>query len=182
MAVSKVEVVVLGLLAEGPMHGYDLIERARARSMDLWAEVGKASIYQALHRLEARGLTTGKAQEGSDGPDRRVHRITGAGRRRLQAALAERFGEPSPYATDGGLALGFVHLLPAGDARRGLDGREQALRDLLDAISTERARPAEDRAASRVVADAMLDRQEGLAKAELAWIEGFRATLGRLRR
>jgi DNA-binding PadR family transcriptional regulator len=182
MAASEVEVVVLGLLAEGPVHGYDLIERARSRSMDLWAEVGKASIYQALHRLEARGLITGKAQEGSDGPDRRVYRVTGSGRRRLRAGLAERFGEPSPYATDGGLSLGFVHLLPAGDARRGLDGRERAVRDLLDAISTERARAAEDRTAGRVVADAMLDRQEALAKAELAWIKGFRATLGRLRR
>jgi DNA-binding PadR family transcriptional regulator len=182
MAVSKVEVVVLGLLAEQPMHGYELIERARARSMDLWAEVGKASIYQTLHRLEERGLATGKAQEGSDGPDRRVYRITGAGGRRLRAGLDERFEDLAPYATDGGLALGFVHLVPVGDARRGLDGRERAVRDLLDAISTERERAAEDRSAGRLVADAMLDRQEALAKAELAWIKGFRTTLGKLRR
>ena len=81
--VPKVEVVVLGLLAEEPMHGYDLLERFRARSMGFWVEVGKASVYQTLHRLEARGLITGRSQDGREGPDRRVYRITRAGRSRL---------------------------------------------------------------------------------------------------
>ena len=56
MAVSKVEVVVLGLLAEEPLYGYELLERFRARSMGFWVEVGKASVYQVLRRLEREGL------------------------------------------------------------------------------------------------------------------------------
>jgi len=182
MAVSKVEVVVLGLLAEGPMHGYDLLERARARGMGSWAEVGKASVYQALHRLERTGAVTGRAQEGPEGPDRRVYKITGSGRRRLRAGLDERFGALEPYATDGGLALGFVHLLPAADARRALDSRERAVRDLLDTVELERGRPSDDRDVGGTVADAMLGRQVALATAELAWIKGFRSSLGKLRR
>jgi DNA-binding PadR family transcriptional regulator len=182
MAVSKVEVVVLGLLAEAPMHGYDLLERARARGMGSWAEVGKASVYQALHRLERVGAIAGRAQEGPEGPDRRVYRITGAGRRRLRAGLDERFGTLAPYGSEGGLALGFVHLLPAADARRALDAREAAVRDLLDTVELERARAADDRGAARVVADAMLDRQAALATAELGWITTFRSSLAKLRR
>jgi DNA-binding PadR family transcriptional regulator len=182
MAASKVEVVVLGLLAEGPMHGYDLLERARTRGMGSWAEVGKASIYQALHRLERAGAIAGRAQEGPEGPDRRVYRITGAGRRRLRAGLDERFDALAPYETDGGLALGFLHLLPAADARRALDARERAVRDLLDTVGVERARATDDRAAGRAVADAMLERQAALATAELGWIRGFRSSLAKLRR
>ncbi|HEY7667342.1 MAG TPA: helix-turn-helix transcriptional regulator [Actinomycetota bacterium] len=182
MAVSKVEVVVLGLLAEEPMHGYDVIERARARGMGSWAEVGKASVYQALHRLERAGAISGRAQEGAEGPDRRVYRITGTGRRRLRTGLAERFERLAPYETDGGLALGFVHLLPAADARRAVDARERAVRDLLDAVTSERARATDDRGAGRAVADAMLDRQAALADAELTWIKGFRSSVGKLRR
>ena len=53
MTVSKVEVAVLACLAEAPLHGYDLLERMKARSMDLWAELGKASVHQALRRLES---------------------------------------------------------------------------------------------------------------------------------
>jgi DNA-binding PadR family transcriptional regulator len=182
MVVSKVEVVVLGLLAEGPMHGYDLLERARARGMGSWVEVAKASIYQALHRLERAGAIAGRAQEGPEGPDRRVYRITGAGRRRLRAGLDERFGALQPYETDGGLALGFVHLLPAADARRALDARERAVRDLLDTIGLERARRTDARGAGRTVADAMLERQAALGAAELGWIKAFRSSLARLRR
>ena len=59
MATSKVEVVVLGLLAEEPLYGYDLLERFRARSMGFWVEIGKASVYQALRRLERDGLIGG---------------------------------------------------------------------------------------------------------------------------
>ena len=36
MVTSKVEVVVLGLLAEEPLYGYDLLERFRTRSMGFW--------------------------------------------------------------------------------------------------------------------------------------------------
>jgi DNA-binding PadR family transcriptional regulator len=182
MAVSKVEVAVLGLLAEGPMHGYDLLERARERGMDGWTAVAKASIYQALHRLERTGAIAGRAQEGPEGPDRRVYRITAAGRRRLRAGLDERFEALGPYETDGGLALGFVHVLPAAEVRRAVDARERAVRGLLEQVRLERARSNEDRVPGRVVADAMLQRQAALATAELGWLEAFRTSLGKLRR
>jgi DNA-binding PadR family transcriptional regulator len=182
MAVSKVEVVVLGLLAEEPLYGYELLERFRARSMGFWVEVGKASVYQVLRRLEREGLISGREQEGADGPDRRVYRISRTGRDRLSAGLEERFASLEPYETDAGLAFGFAHLLSATRARRAVDAREIAVRDLLDAVKTERARTVADRGAARAVSNAMLDRQEVLAKAELAWIKGFRSALGRIRR
>jgi DNA-binding PadR family transcriptional regulator len=182
MSVSKVEVVVLGVLAEEPMYGYGVLERFRTRSMGFWTEVGKASVYQALRRLEADGLVAGRAQEGSDGPDRRVFKITKAGRERLRAGLAERFGALEPFETAAGVALGFVHLLPAAEGRRALDARELAVHDLLDAIKDERARTSVDGGAGRIVANAMLDRQESLARAELAWLGRFRSGLGTVRR
>lgn len=182
MNVSKVEVVVLGLLAEEPMYGYDLLERFRTRSMGFWVEVGKASVYQVLRRLERDGLISGRSQDGPEGPDRRVYRITRAGRDRLNSGLSERFGALEPYETGAGVALGFVHLLTATGARKAADTRETAVRDLLDAVKTERSRMGADRGAGRTVSTAMLDRQEALAKAELAWIKGFRTDLGRIRR
>ena len=182
MTVSKVEVAVLACLAEEPLHGYDLLERMRARGMGLWAEVGKASVYQALQRLEKQGLITGKDQEGTEGPDRRVYRIARAGRARLRAGLVERFGAVAPFETGAGLALGFVHLLSEAEARRALDTRERALHGLVDAVRQERARAGADTSVGRAVADAMLERQTSLADAELVWIKGFRASLGKLRR
>jgi len=180
--VSKVELLVLGALAEEPTHGYGILEGFRARSVGFWAEVGRASVYQALRRMESDGLVAGRAQEGTDGPDRRVFRITRAGRDRLREGLAERATDLSPYDTDAGLALGLSHLMPAAEARSAMNARELALRDLLDALRTERARTSADRGGGRTVANAMLDRQEALARAELAWLARFRTGSGRSRR
>jgi DNA-binding PadR family transcriptional regulator len=182
MNVPKVELVVLGLLAEEPMHGYDLLERFRSRSMGFWVEVGKASVYQALTRLEQRGLVTGRDREGTEGPDRRVFRITRSGRARLTQGLAERFGQLAPYESEAGTALGFVHLLAPAEARAAVADREQAVTDLLDAVRSERARVSAERGAGRMAANALLDRQEALAKAEIAWLRAFLASLGKLRR
>jgi DNA-binding PadR family transcriptional regulator len=179
---SKVEVVVLGLLAEEPLYGYDLLERFRTRGMGFWVEIGKASVYQALRRLERQGSINGRSQDGPEGPDRRVYRITKAGRDRLMSGLWERVASLEPYETDGGVALGFAHLLSAAEARKAVDERVAAVRDLLDAMKTERTRISADKGRARSVSTAMLDRQESLAKAELAWIKRFRSDLGRIRR
>jgi DNA-binding PadR family transcriptional regulator len=181
-AASKVEVVVLGLLAEGPLHGYDLLERFRARSMGFWVEVGKASVYQVLKRLEREGAITGKAQGGTEGPDRRVFRIARSGRERLRQGLSERFASLQPYETDAGLALGFAHLLSATDARKAADARERAVRDLLDAVTTELSRTSSEAGTGRAMSTALLQRQAALAKAELAWLKTFRSTSSSIRR
>jgi DNA-binding PadR family transcriptional regulator len=114
---TKVEIAVLGLLAEQPMHGYDLLERARARSMGFWTELSRASVYQVLKRLERDGLVAGRAQEGREGPDRRVFRITKAGRTRLAEGAVETAGALVPAETPAGVALGIAHSLPASAAR-----------------------------------------------------------------
>jgi DNA-binding PadR family transcriptional regulator len=180
--VSKVEVVVLGLLAEERLYGYELLERLRKRSLGFWVEVGRASVYQALRRLEQEGLVTGKAQDGTDGPDRRVYRITRTGRDRLRKGLSERLGAPAAYDAESNLALGFSSLMNAEEAKRGLASRYEALADLRSRIAEERTRIAGARGADRSVATRMLDLQEALANAESTWLTAFRKELGRLRR
>jgi hypothetical protein len=96
--------------------------------------------------------------------------------------MLERFGSISPYETGAGLALGFIHLLPATEARHAIDARERALHGLIAGADKERVRTRPENASVWTMADAMLDRQTSLAQAELMWIKGFRASLGRLRR
>jgi DNA-binding PadR family transcriptional regulator len=182
MAVPKVEVVVLGLLAEDPMHGYDLLERYRGRSMDLWSGVGRASVYQALRRLEAGGYVTGKDQAGDDGPDRRVYRITRPGRDRLRAGLLERLADDAAYEVPAATALGFAHLLTADEARKGAAQREAAANALLSRIAADRERAAGMKGPAASLAARMLDEQEAFARAELAWLVTYRKDLGRIRR
>jgi DNA-binding PadR family transcriptional regulator len=179
---TKVEIVVLGLLAEESMYGYDLLERFRERGMGFWTELSRASVYQVLKRLERDGLATGKTQEGREGPDRRVYRITRAGRDRLAEGLEAMASRLAPYDGDAAVALGFAHGLSSGAAKALADRRERAVLDLLDGVRTELDRTASARDAGRAVSNAMLRQQEALAEAELAWLRTYRASIGKLRR
>jgi DNA-binding PadR family transcriptional regulator len=177
---TRVEVVVLGMLSERPMHGYDVLERFRASGMRCWTELSRASAYQVLKRLERDGLVAGKAQAGREGPDRRVFRITRAGRDRLAAGAVEMAGMPT--GPDAAAALGIAHVLPAAAARAALDVRERTMLETLERVRTEIERIAGARDPDRSISIAMLRRQEGLADAELAWLRTFRALVVKARR
>jgi DNA-binding PadR family transcriptional regulator len=178
--VTKVEIVVLGLLAEGPLYGYELLDRFRRRAMGEWVQVGKASVYQALRRLDDSGCVSARQQEGAEGPDRRVYRIARAGRDRLRNGLQDRLKGSGPYETDAGVALGFVHLLRPEEARRAIAGREQAVRVRRDRLADERRVLAASSGSGAAVASRLLDLQHAQAGTELAWLASLRRDLGRL--
>jgi len=177
---TKVDVVVLGLLAERPMHGYDVLERFRARGMGYWSDLSRASLYQALKRLEREGLVVGKSQEGREGPDRRVFRITRLGRDRLTEGAAEMAEDV--VGTDAAAALGFGHVLTVSAARATSEVRERAVEALLGSVRDEIERTVNARDPGRAVSIAMLRRKEKFAEAELAWLRSYRSALGRVRR
>lgn len=69
---------VLGLLQQGPRHGYDL-KRLVDRYFAPDHPVAFAQIYATLARLEARGRVRLESVERAEGPDRRRYAITDEG-------------------------------------------------------------------------------------------------------
>ena len=181
MATSRVEVVVLGLAAEEPLYGYQLLERYRDRAMEYWVEVGRASVYQALHRLEREGSVAGREQGRGGGPERRVYRITRAGRDRLRHALLERLSADTSRP-EASVAFGFGHLLRPQDLRRGIAARTAALEDLDRRVGAEKARLEGEAGAGAQLARRQLDLQGSLIRTERAWLASMRRDTGRLRR
>jgi PadR family transcriptional regulator, regulatory protein PadR len=84
---GHLELLLLAVVAEGPGHGYALIERLRGRS-DGAFDLPEGTIYPALHRLEAAGLLESGWSDAA-ARRRRVYRLTSRGR----AALSERKAE-----------------------------------------------------------------------------------------
>lgn len=78
---SVTEHAVLGLLAEGPSHGFALSKQLAAES-----EVGRIFtvrrplVYRALDRLVDTGLAQPVHTEKGSGPNRVIHRVTRDGR------------------------------------------------------------------------------------------------------
>ncbi|HEY8477008.1 MAG TPA: helix-turn-helix transcriptional regulator [Chloroflexota bacterium] len=93
--------LVLALLAERPMHGYELARAIQERSAGALA-LGQGVLYPTLHRLEREGLIVGSWEARRAGPERRVYRITPKG----QAVLADGRAEWAAFADVVGRFLG----------------------------------------------------------------------------
>jgi DNA-binding PadR family transcriptional regulator len=82
------DLVILSLLAERPMHGYEVNAILEDRKIRDWAAVSRPQIYYSLEKLTRLGLIR-MTEDGSPaaGPERRVFQTIDAGRRRLADAL-----------------------------------------------------------------------------------------------
>lgn len=90
---TTADLVVLSLLSERAMHGYDLLAEYQRQEVVDWASVSKAQVYYALRKLDENGLIAGEVQENG-ARDRVVYVPTDAGRAALTHALAT-----GPWAT-----------------------------------------------------------------------------------
>ncbi|HYW72563.1 MAG TPA: PadR family transcriptional regulator [Pyrinomonadaceae bacterium] len=85
------DLVILSLLAERPMHGYEVNATLEDRNIRHWAPVSRPQIYYSLDKLTQLGLIRVGADESpAAGPERRVFETTAAGRDRLADALESR--------------------------------------------------------------------------------------------
>lgn len=87
-AVTTPDLVILSLLAERPMHGYQVNLELERRNVREWAAVSRPQIYYSLEKLAAASLIrAGESDDPAAGPDRRVFETTAKGRHALSDAL-----------------------------------------------------------------------------------------------
>jgi DNA-binding PadR family transcriptional regulator len=97
---TRTELAVLGLLAwSGESSGYELHKRAERSVGFIWAPA-RSQLYAVLKRLAADGLVDGRRVAQADRPDKRLFRLTEAGRATLRAWL-DRVEPLEPEDRDG---------------------------------------------------------------------------------
>ncbi len=159
---------ILGLLHDGPRHGYEL-KRALG-DLGFW-QVSFGSLYPALRRLEKKALIAAAAGEGR----RKAYRITAAGR----TALAEMMVDTdSVKDSDRGfqLRLAFLGNLEPAKRLAVLEDRRLALQDRLHGArrSFKGARGA-GRADDRYRL-ALMERRVRSTESDIAWLDELIAT------
>jgi DNA-binding PadR family transcriptional regulator len=88
---TSLEVVVLGLLSQGPMHGYELRKRVSLTLGPLSA-ISYGSLYPELRRLQSLGFIDEDTQESEIGLTRRAriaYKITKTGKDKFATLLKE---------------------------------------------------------------------------------------------
>ncbi|WP_431998314.1 PadR family transcriptional regulator [Streptomyces fungicidicus] len=85
---------LLALLARGPAHGYELKQDLEQLLGSAYPQPNVGQIYVTLGRLEKSGLIEGEDVEQSSRPNKKVYRLTDAGREALRAWYEETADEP----------------------------------------------------------------------------------------
>src|SRR5664279_996909 len=80
--------LVLAVLREGELYGYEIAARIRERS-GAFINPGEGWLYPALHRLETEGALEASWRMSEIGPRRRYYRLTREGTRMLDAQTSE---------------------------------------------------------------------------------------------
>jgi DNA-binding PadR family transcriptional regulator len=140
------ELAVLGLLHETPMHGYELRKRLNAL-LGTFRAFGYGSLYPCLKDLLAQGLI---AEEQPAGPPKAlagrrskiVYRLTAEGKERLQDLLGQ--SGPAAWDDDGfGVRFALFGQTRADIRLRILEGRRTRLEERLDGVRAAMARTRE---------------------------------------
>ena len=93
MRKGSTTVLILSLLDEGPMYGYQLAKELAARSGGVF-DFKEGTLYPALHRMEKDGLVTSYWEVVEEGPSRKYYALTDQGR----DALARRSRDWGSFA------------------------------------------------------------------------------------
>ena len=144
------ELAILGLLYEVPVHGYELRKQLSLRLGGLRV-FSYGSLYPALRRLTRAGLIAEDAgpADGAQDPQglwsrraRRVYRITAEGKERFAELLAD--SGPQSFDDDGfGVHLAFFSRTPAETRLRILEGRRRAVEERREGLRAALARAGE---------------------------------------
>jgi len=155
--------VLLALLADGPVHGYDLKRTYDGLFASVWGPVNIGQIYVTMGRHERDGLVTRHRDERH--PDRKLYELTDLGHKHLAEWLRAP-ADPPAAKSEVLLRLVSASLLGAGTSREVVaDHRQRCLEQLraLDRLSGT--------ATPGTVAELALQNTALHLQAELRWLD-----------
>ncbi|HWA83081.1 MAG TPA: helix-turn-helix transcriptional regulator [Fimbriimonadaceae bacterium] len=82
------EAMILGVLVDGPLHGYGIVKAIQEASDGLF-KLAEGQLYPVLHGMQKRGWIQGEWEAFETGPARKAYRLLDAGRAELEARRAE---------------------------------------------------------------------------------------------
>ena len=163
---------LLALLSDGPTHGYQLKHDFEARTGGAWL-LNVGQVYTTLQRLERDGLV---APAGEEGDERRVFRITDAGREAIDAWYAEPVVASAPPRDE--LAIKVLLALAADEVDvRGVLQRQRTatLEQLQEYTRLKRQADVDEDLPWVLLLDALILK----AEAEVRWLDLCEARLRR---
>jgi DNA-binding PadR family transcriptional regulator len=128
------ELILLGLLKEGPKHGYEIKQRIR-NILALFAGIDPKSVYYPLRVLEKKGLIEKRVMQSGKRPERMVYGLTPKGEARFSELLSRSFLDFKRPQFTLDLSLYFLEYVKPDILRRRLRARMRVLTQLSASLS-----------------------------------------------
>ena len=174
-ALTTADLVVLSLLSERPMHGYELVREYERQEVEDWATISRPHVYYALQKLDAAGLISGIAEHEGE-RERTVYRVEPGGQAALADALASSdwatTSPPAPFTTWLGLS---IHARP-DDVRRVIAARRAFLSAEIERETVTLGAIRSDASPRARIGEAMVTLALRRYETELSWIDEWLAS------
>jgi DNA-binding PadR family transcriptional regulator len=164
------ELAILGLLKDRPMHGYQL-SRELAQALGGFWRVSYGSLYPTLRRLEREAaIVSQPSEQPAAGRRRNVYRITERGEELFLELLQETPHDTQTEDTRFRVRLAFFRYLPPETRLRLMERRRASLEDRLVSIS-ESLRAARERVDDYALA--LMQHGRDATASDIAWLDGL---------
>jgi DNA-binding PadR family transcriptional regulator len=164
---------VLALLADQPAHGYEIKRGLEERFGSVIAPLNAGQVYTTLQRLTRDELVADDAVAQAGRPDKRVYRLTDAGREALEEWMTTA-SAPTRLRDDFFMKLTFAHAMGIADPREMIARQREAYLRSLGDLERVLQSPADGDATTTLVV-------EGAAlhlEADLKWLDRCEEVLG----
>ncbi len=163
------QLVILGLLREKPLHGYQLDQKIKGLGMTL-GPMATSTLYAQMKALERVSAIRRRDVPQDDKPDKKLYTISDEGITLFEALIRQVWTEAT--TDQAGACLSFLRYLQPEEIHNFLIMRMALLQNLLSAQeSLSNLGPFTEDFQSLMVAP--WDRRVALAAAELQWVRDF---------
>lgn len=123
------DLILLGLLMEGPKHGYE-IKKEIERKLSQFIDLPSKAIYYTLEKLSKENFVTRTIGQWSRRPERFVYHITDKGREEFKKLLMKNLSEIERPFLNLDLSLYFMEYLELSKVVEKLRNRLRKLREI----------------------------------------------------
>ncbi len=167
---TKNDLLVLGMLLDRPMHGYEIGQQIRSEGVPTWFDISTAAIYYSLNKLRKLGLIS-ETRSRSGGAEKSVYHLTERGRSEFFSGMEETLASEEPVRFEYDLGIYLLNKLSQERAQELLTRRLGFLRGwdaaLEEALLQERANGGQP------LKVAILSHSLACARMELEWLSGI---------
>ena len=162
------DLVLLGLLKEGPKHGYE-IKKTINQVLSTFTNIDSKSIYYPLRRLEEKGLVSKRLGRKGKRPEKFVYKITKDGEKTFEKLLNDNFLNFQRPIFNIDLSLYFLPLVKSGLAQSRLRSRLRGMRKIMRWLEERRVNLGKKRKSFHLLA--VIDHQIELTKADIRFTQ-----------